>query len=107
MTKEIPKPYITKIRYFYKEKGGDASARNFGIRKASGDYFVFLDADDLLMPKKLEIQARILDENPDIGLVYSDYYNMRNNRISHTVMLNRKLTSVNMENLYYSLLESR
>jgi glycosyltransferase involved in cell wall biosynthesis len=92
-TEEAVKPYWERIRYFYKEHGGDASARNFGTRKANGEYLVFLDADDLLMPKKLEIQATILDENPDIGFVYSDFYNIIDNKISHTPALNRKLPS--------------
>ena len=89
-TKEILKPYLDRIRYFYKGQGGDASARNSGIRKAKGEYFIFLDADDLLMPKNLEIHAKILDENQDIGFVYSYYYDMIDNKISHTTALNRK-----------------
>ena len=37
-----------KIRYFYKSNGGPASARNFGMRKADYDYFVFFDSDCII-----------------------------------------------------------
>ena len=34
------------VKYFYKNNGGLSSARNYGIKKASGDYIIFLDSDD-------------------------------------------------------------
>ena len=44
---------------------GAAAARNHGISLAHGDYFQFLDADDLLAPDKLEHQlARLLTAEP-------------------------------------------
>lgn len=35
-----------RIKYFYKENGGAASAKNFGANKSSGKYILFLDSDD-------------------------------------------------------------
>ena len=40
---------------------GKSSSRNAGLRAAHGDYVVFLDADDLLLPGKLTHQAAFLD----------------------------------------------
>lgn len=37
-----------------KERGGAASARNMGLRAASGDFIMLLDADDVLPPGALE-----------------------------------------------------
>ena len=48
---------------------GASATRNVGLNRASADYICFLDADDLLEPKKLEHQARLIaNENiwPDL-----------------------------------------
>lgn len=38
----------SNIRYFSKENEGPSETRNFGIRRATGEYLYFLDSDDLL-----------------------------------------------------------
>ena len=70
----IRNQYGDKVRYFQKTNGGCASARNFGLRQAAGEYISFLDSDDRYLPEKLEDQSRILDENQDVGFVFSDSY---------------------------------
>jgi len=61
--------------FFYEQKNsGSAIARNRGIFYSKGEYIAFLDSDDLWYPNKLEKQVKILDENPDIGVVYTDCY---------------------------------
>lgn len=45
----------SRIKYFYQENGGVASARNRGVKCAVGDWIVFLDADDYLLPNALSI----------------------------------------------------
>lgn len=37
-----------RVCYYKKENGGIASARNFGLEKAKGEYVCFLDQDDLI-----------------------------------------------------------
>lgn len=50
--------------------GGLSTALNDGISAASGDLVTFLDADDVMVPTRLEQQARHLRDNPDVDLVY-------------------------------------
>ncbi|WP_409968321.1 glycosyltransferase [Bengtsoniella intestinalis] len=44
----------SRIRYFHKKNGGVSTARNYGLREATGDTIAFLDADDLYHPAYLE-----------------------------------------------------
>jgi glycosyltransferase involved in cell wall biosynthesis len=54
------------------------STRNFdqALGRASGDFLALADQDDLWLPQKLEVMVRRLEENPDIGGVFSDAYLM-------------------------------
>jgi glycosyltransferase involved in cell wall biosynthesis len=54
--------------------GGLSSARNAGIAAAAGELICFLDADDVLLPDKLERQVAFLDQFPCCDLVFSDWY---------------------------------
>ena len=55
--------YADKIVYFEKENGGCASALNYGIRKATGDFISWLSHDDLYMPEKIEKQVEAYDKH--------------------------------------------
>ena len=44
---------------------GAAAARNYGMRKAKGDWLLFLDADDVLMPDAIESFCQGLLQNED------------------------------------------
>ena len=47
-----------RVRYLYKENGGVASARNFGIENASGEYLLFVDSDDFVAPQTVDLLLR-------------------------------------------------
>ncbi len=66
--------YGAPVRYFYQENQGRAVARNQGIRLSEGEYLVFLDSDDWLLPRALEVQVDFLDRHPDVDVVYGDGY---------------------------------
>lgn len=42
-----------RVNYYYKKNGGVSSARNYGVKKAKGEWVVFLDADDEMKPNNL------------------------------------------------------
>lgn len=49
---------------------GAVFARNDGIRLARGNYIAFCDADDEWLPGKLAEQVAVLEDNPDIDIVF-------------------------------------
>lgn len=64
----------SKIRYLVqKESSGANKARNRGINEAKGEYLVFLDDDDEMLPSKLEKLDEIL-KIEKMDLIYSNYY---------------------------------
>ena len=62
------------IKYFYKPNGGLSSARNYGIQHSTGSYLIFLDADDLLSPRKIELNISFLLQNTSVDIVYNNAY---------------------------------
>ena len=43
------------IKVFHKPNGGQLSARQYAIEKATGDFYIFLDSDDTLKPETLQV----------------------------------------------------
>jgi len=60
-----------KITLLTTTNNGLAAARNNGIKRAEGKYILPLDADDKIGPDYLIEAVSVLEENPEIGIVYS------------------------------------
>ena len=46
------------VRVFHKSNGGVSAARNDGIERATGNYYLFLDSDDFLRADACELLAK-------------------------------------------------
>lgn len=74
-TSEVLSNYENQVRVFHLEQNlGLAGARNFGIKKAKGQFIVFLDADDYMHRDTLRVQKLFLEENNALDAVSVDYY---------------------------------
>jgi len=80
---EICKKYALRdqrIKYYHKQNGGQASARNLGIKNAMGYYITFLDSDDLYTEDKLAQHFIDLEEHP-ADFYYGAGYMLFENKI--------------------------
>lgn len=63
----------TRIKLVQKCNGGLSSARNYGISHASGERFIFLDADDFLYPDCLRKIADKIKDSDEYDLIQYGY----------------------------------
>src|SRR5262249_10020117 len=69
-TWEVVKKYGSRIEYYLKENGGQATALNLGFEKANGEIVALLDADDLFLPEKLRRIGEAFERDLRLGMVY-------------------------------------
>lgn len=69
-TKEVVNKYIPRIKYIYQENSGAQRARNNGLLHAKGEFILFLDSDDELLPECLNAFVDKYEKDKDLGAVY-------------------------------------
>ena len=66
LIKQYESDDLKNIKYFKKENGGVASARNYGVQKAQGDYIIFVDSDDYVSKKLLKDIEKYINKDYDL-----------------------------------------
>jgi len=65
-----------RVRVLGGEHVGVAPAHSRAIAAGQGEYIGWIDSDDILAPTALAQTVATLDEHPEVGLVYTDHYDM-------------------------------
>ena len=69
-TTQIVQPYLEKIEYIEHPNRGIHATFNEGLTGCHADYMLLIAADDWLYPDALAQMAAVLDQNPNVGLVF-------------------------------------
>jgi len=59
-----------EVTVIHKSNTGPGLARETGRKQARGEFIQYLDSDDVLLPKKFELQVNGLEKNPQCGVSY-------------------------------------
>lgn len=84
-----------RVKVYHKKNGGVSSARNYGLKLATGDYVTFIDSDDVLA----EDWDKIIDYIEDDDIYY--YNPLINENINKEKMITY-ITGANKEQIYIS-----
>jgi glycosyltransferase involved in cell wall biosynthesis len=67
-TAEIAKRY-SSAQHIHQENAGLSRTRNAGVGHSRGEFLLFLDADDRLLPRAVEIAVGCMHEHPECAFV--------------------------------------
>lgn len=116
-SEQVIKEYIKdkkNIKYIFQENKKQGYTRNLGIKKATGNYIMFLDADDFIEPRTLEICAqKIKEDDPDfVNFEWKKYLNDKNTFLydhinkkidAKDILLNKECRYLLTEKVYYTV----
>lgn len=68
---KLKKQDDSRVKVFQKKNEGLPLTRNYGASKATGEFLIFLDADDMLTPTFLSRSIQILERWKNVTFVYS------------------------------------
>ena len=66
----------TRIKVIHKENGGLSSARNAGVRAATGQYIGYVDSDDYIEPDMYEKMYACIEQH-SVDFVMADYWRIK------------------------------
>lgn len=74
-----------ELKYIFKENGGQASAVALGIKEVTGEYLIWPDSDDFLLPDSIIKRVEYLNEHPNCGIVRSNGYVYNENELTRSI----------------------
>ena len=66
-----------RLKFLSNPIKGPGSTRNLGLNNATGDWILYLDADDLLEPDYLQLMLKEAEANPDAVVIASPWEEFR------------------------------
>lgn len=107
-TKEIVTAFEDpRVKYIHTENRGNYFARNLGLEHAKSEFIAFLDADDVWLPKKLELQVEFFLANENLGICATDFNVFMNDQMEEFYAITlgpEKKAQMESEDLFKNML---
>ena len=84
-TRDVLDRFGARVVYIHQANAGPASARNNGIRHASGEFIAFLDSDDLWHPEKTVIQLSRFATRANLAICTAHMQNFWAAEVAHEI----------------------
>ncbi len=79
-----------RIKLFSIKNQGVSTARNYAMQHAKGEYYAFLDADDIWLENHLEELNKLITHFPDCGMYCTAYQK----QISEKIVINAQFNNI-------------
>lgn len=93
------------LLYLYQKNGGQSSAINTGLGEMHGEFMMWMDSDDILMPDALSKKVGFLQNHPEMGFVICQGYVVRNSDPTHVISIQKRNHDKGIDDLFKDLLD--
>lgn len=80
-----------RVKVIHKENGGQSSARNIGMENASGEYYFFVDSDDYIEEKAIEVLIKAA-KRTCADIVIADCYTVYNDDVTFPIQIQEPIS---------------
>jgi hypothetical protein len=105
-TKEVALEYINKDKRFIlinQVNKGLSAARKAGLHVAKGDFVQFLDADDVLLPDRIETMLNVSKDVSHMEILYSSFLIGLDNKVNGEIIKPSRSVSIGRNIKFYDL----
>lgn len=96
-----------KFRYIYQDNSGQAAALNQGLKVFQGEYLMWTDADDILLPDNVKHKVEFLEMNPQYAYVMCYGKTVNEGKINVYKDDFRRIPPTDQDNMFEDLIMER